>query len=247
MARIRSIKPEFWVSEQIADCSPNARLTFVGMWTFSDDNGVHPAKPKTLKAELYPMDDVTSTSVAGWVNELINVGLVIPFEHAGTSYWHITGWGKHQKIDRPSYKYPAPPESSNSPTPQQPLDEDSSNARRAPPPGVDRIGVDRKGVEIASSPKARSTPAKKAAKTTIPLDFSVSERVRVWAAKNGHLHLDRHLEHFKSKAIAKAYSYADWDEGFMGAIRDDWAKVNSGSHGTARNGLDSDEVFGGAP
>jgi hypothetical protein len=203
MARIRSIKPEFWVSEQIAECSPNARLTFVGMWTFSDDNGVHPAKPKTLKAELYPMDDVTSNSVAGWVNELINVGLVIPFEHAGTSYWHITGWGKHQKIDRPSYKYPTPPESSNSPTPQQPLDEDSSNARRAPPPGVDRIGKDRKGVEIqrmfaevwSAYPKKSAKPAAekafKAAKVdehtlgTILADIESRKACDDWKKENG--------------------------------------------------------------
>ena len=31
MARIRSIKPEFWVSEQVAECSTSARLTFVGL------------------------------------------------------------------------------------------------------------------------------------------------------------------------------------------------------------------------
>lgn len=31
MARIRSIKPEFWVSEQIGECSTNARLTFIGL------------------------------------------------------------------------------------------------------------------------------------------------------------------------------------------------------------------------
>jgi len=50
MARIRTIKPEFWVSEQVGECSPNARLLFIGMWNFCDDRGVHPAKPnRSLK------------------------------------------------------------------------------------------------------------------------------------------------------------------------------------------------------
>ena len=48
MARIRSIKPQFWTSEQIADCSSNARLLFIGLWNFCDDCGVHPASPARL-------------------------------------------------------------------------------------------------------------------------------------------------------------------------------------------------------
>jgi hypothetical protein len=175
MARIRSIKPEFWVSEQIAECSTSARLTFVGLWTFSDDNGVHPAKPKTLKAELFPMDDTSSAEVATWMQELIRAGLVAEFEVGGERFWHITGWAKHQKIDRPSYKYPAPPEhqasqigvqnfddpsakagaetGGESPSIRLPLDDDSSNARRAPPPGVEWSGVE--SIGDAHSPNAR--------------------------------------------------------------------------------------------
>ena len=57
MARIRTIKPEFWLSEQVARCSREARLTFVGMWNFADDRGVHPATPRLLKAALYGLDD----------------------------------------------------------------------------------------------------------------------------------------------------------------------------------------------
>jgi hypothetical protein len=132
MARIRSVKPEFWVSEQVGECSPSARLTFIGLWNFCDDQGVHPAKPKTLKAELYPMDDITAQQVGEWVRELIDVGLVIEFEASedGDRYWHVTGWSRHQKIDRPSFKHPAPPS------------EDSANDRRAESPSARRIKVD---------------------------------------------------------------------------------------------------------
>jgi hypothetical protein len=212
MARIRSIKPEFWVSEQIAECSTSARLTFVGMWAFCDDNGVHPAKPKTLKAELFPMDDFSSSDVEGWVQELVKVGLVAKFNHEGVEFWHVTGWAKHQKIDRPSYKYPAPPAAQTGGQPQQKLDEPSANAatetegqsartrqsldedstktRRAPPPGVESIGVESIGVEKAASPKARRAPAMKP-KTTMPSAFTVSDAVKAWAASKGFGDLDR--------------------------------------------------------
>lgn len=126
MARIRSIKPEFWVSEQLAECSHSARLAFIGMLTFSDDRGVHPAKAKKLKAEVFPMDVCSSEEVGSWVDQLISVGLVAEFEHQGDRYWHVTGWAKHQRIDRPSFKYPAPPSAGESNT-RQPLAEASAS------------------------------------------------------------------------------------------------------------------------
>lgn len=110
MARIRTIKPEFWVSEQVGECSPNARLLFIGMWNFCDDRGVHPAKPKTLRAEVFPQDEgITSSMVVAWVDELLLAGLIVVFDSDGAAYWHVTGWSKHQRIDRPSNKHPAPP------------------------------------------------------------------------------------------------------------------------------------------
>lgn len=245
MARIRSIKPEFWVSEQIAECSTNARLTFVGLWNFCDDQGVHPAKPKTLKAELYPMDDITAAQVGEWVGELIATGLVREFEapEDGKRYWHVTGWDRHQKIDRPSYKHPAPPSQNStsprradSPSPQRAsVDEDSSNDRRAPPPGVDRKGVDRKGVE-GDSPKARVPANAKRAKTSMPSDFGISDRVKSWATEKGFDRVDAHLESFKAKCAANGYTYADWDAAFMNAIRDDWAKLRSAGRSASPGG-----------
>jgi hypothetical protein len=166
MARIRTVKPEFWVSEQIAECSPNARLTFIGLWNFCDDNGVHPAKPKTLKAELYPMDDFSAADVAGWMRELVGAGLVVEYEVDGELFWHVTGWAKHQKIDRPSAKYPVPPALSDStttrraalPSDRETFDESSPNARPAPPPGMEGNGKEGNG-DDGDSPDARPDAA----------------------------------------------------------------------------------------
>ena len=58
MPRNRMIKSEFWTSEQIIFCSPLARLLFIGLWNFADDNGVHPASYIKIKAEVFPGDNI---------------------------------------------------------------------------------------------------------------------------------------------------------------------------------------------
>lgn len=105
MARIRTIKPEFWTSEQVMECSPLARLLFIGMWNFCDDGGNHPDAEKTLKALIFPGDDIDSSSVRRLLDELSERGLLTFYEHDGKRYLHVNGW-RHQKIDRPTFKHP---------------------------------------------------------------------------------------------------------------------------------------------
>ena len=115
MARIRTTKPEFWTSEQITECSVNARLMFLGMWNFCDDEGRHVASTKRLKMEVYPGDGFTDKQIRTWMNELIAQGLVLEYDvnpdddkSQVVSYWQVTGW-HHQKINRPQEsKIPGP-------------------------------------------------------------------------------------------------------------------------------------------
>lgn len=145
MARIRSIKPEFWTSEQVADCSPTARLLFVGMWNFCDDQGVHPASPKRLKMEVFPADAFTLEQIEGWIDELREAGLIVEYTAEGQDFWAVTGW-HHQKIEKRTNKYPAPPDrkiADHSSTVLQPLDEPSPPERK----GEESNGEDGSGVE----------------------------------------------------------------------------------------------------
>lgn len=106
MARIRTIKPEICTSSQFVECSTNARLLFVLMLCFFDDEGNHPANCKRLKMEIFPADDFTLTDIHDMMKEIISNGLVVEYEAEGQLYWHITGFTKHQKVDRPNPKYP---------------------------------------------------------------------------------------------------------------------------------------------
>lgn len=67
-------------------------------------------------------------------------------------------------------------------------------------------------------------------KVTMPTDFTISDRVRAWAQAKGYDRVDEHFEVFVSKARQYGLKYVDWDEAFMGAIRDDWAKFRGSSN-----------------
>lgn len=106
MARIRTIKPEFWTSEQVVECSPTARLLFIGLWNFCDDGGVHPASVKRIKMEVFPADQMDDEEVKTLLRELIDAGLLLHYEAEDKEYYQVTGW-KHQKIDKPNFRYPS--------------------------------------------------------------------------------------------------------------------------------------------
>jgi hypothetical protein len=136
MARNRMIKPEFWSSEQVVECSTTARLLFIGLWNFSDDAGNHPASLRRMKLEIFPGDEFTLDQIGKWLAELISVGLVEVFTH-------ITGW-HHQRIEKPSYKYPPPLNGDlNSTTVRRPFDDRSEPKERK--------GKEKKGKEKNSS------------------------------------------------------------------------------------------------
>lgn len=136
MSRIRSIKPDFWTSEQILECSLNARLLFIGLWNFCDDAGRHPFSAKQVKAEVFPAEDMSSENVLGLLRELSENDLIRVYVVDNKEYCYVTGW-KHQRIDKPQQpRYPEPNENH------------STNVLGTLPPdriGKDKIGEDKKG------------------------------------------------------------------------------------------------------
>jgi hypothetical protein len=157
MARIRSIKPEFWVSDQVTECSIPARLLFVGLWTFCDDGGRMPFSTKRLKKQIFPADDISSDDIRRMLDELSSNALGEPmvklYDVDGKQYLQITGWAKHQRIDRPSYQFP----DQNGVIPKN----SGQYARRSLDGGVessrvDLKRVDRKGRESNRTNRARA-------------------------------------------------------------------------------------------
>ena len=103
--RIRTIKPEFWRSEDIAALSIEDRLLFIGLWSYVEDNGVGRDEPQLIQCDLYPLDTFTEASLRthGGLMRLSQQGLITRFEGPdGRRYLQINSWDKHQKINRPS-------------------------------------------------------------------------------------------------------------------------------------------------
>ncbi|MGV9790980.1 hypothetical protein [Streptomyces sp. NPDC003435] len=104
MARIRTIKPEAFVSESLAEVTVEAERTFFGMLTQADDHGRHRDNAAIIAGLLWPLRaEHTSVHVEDDLHQLANAGLVCRYTGCdGRRYLHIVTWSDHQKIDRPS-------------------------------------------------------------------------------------------------------------------------------------------------
>lgn len=93
MARIRTVKPEFFTSEQIVELSPMARLFFIATWCEADREGRMTWRPRTFKLRYFPADDCDIDALA---RELIASGLVVPY---GDGLAYIPSFARHQHVN----------------------------------------------------------------------------------------------------------------------------------------------------
>lgn len=102
MARIRTVKPEFWCDEKLSECSLSARLTFIGLWTFADDEGRLDHQPARLRMQIYPCGSVSLGKIREFLGELSERSLIRIYVVDGKEYIDIPNFTKHQKINRPT-------------------------------------------------------------------------------------------------------------------------------------------------
>jgi hypothetical protein len=172
MARIRTIKPEFWTDIALMECSLNARLLFIGTWNFADDAGNLDRSAKQIKARVFPGDTIDCEPL---LRELLVAELLIEYSVSGKNYLHVPGFTKHQVINRPS-------------KPQCPDYEDSLRVQG----GLTLEGKGREGRGVegkGDSPRSRSVPSKVASpenqtptennKTSVVLSEGTGENLEI--------------------------------------------------------------------
>ena len=119
--RIRSIKPEFWRSDDIDALSIPDRLLFIGLWSYVDDNGVGLFSLKDIVGDLFAGDmlrdsNETLIRVKEGLKALFERGLIEIYSQDGSTYLAITNWGKHQRVPNPNKpRYPRPSADSETP------------------------------------------------------------------------------------------------------------------------------------
>lgn len=225
MARARNIKPAIMDNEELAELEPLTRLLFIYLWMLADRDGKLEDRPKRIAAQALPYD--RAADVGAMLDDLHKAGFIARYEAQGTACIQIVNFAKHQAphVREQASELPCHGGGSAKEVQKHNLGSDESSPRSPDsliPDSLIPDSVPTAHVAVAPHP---TSAKKRSAKTPIPEGFSVSERVSTWATEKGFDRLAEHLDSFKRKAVAKGYTYASWDDAFMEAIREDWAKL----------------------
>ncbi|NUQ28008.1 MAG: hypothetical protein HOQ35_05785 [Acidobacteriaceae bacterium] len=151
MARIRTIKPDFFKHEDLFDLEQETglpvRIAFAGLWTVADRDGRFEWKPRTLTTDVLPHDPVDFAQV---LQALETRGFLNTYEVDGRRYGVIPSWDRHQVINNRESQsvLPPPPQLDNASATceSRVQDADEDSLVHAPAEGKGREG-ERKGRE----------------------------------------------------------------------------------------------------
>lgn len=92
----RILKDSICQSEKIDRLSPEAECLYYRFMVQCDDYGTYKADPRIIKSMCYPLKDgMTSTKIEKLLNELIDTGLIMPYESDDKRYLYFLNWTKH--------------------------------------------------------------------------------------------------------------------------------------------------------
>ena len=100
MARIRTVKPEFFRHERLQDleiANPGSypMMVFAGLWGHCDKAGRFEYRPRQLKLDILPFLPFEMEST---LRLLESAGFVRRYEVDGKTYGEIPSFGKHQRL-----------------------------------------------------------------------------------------------------------------------------------------------------
>lgn len=101
MARIRTIKPEFWRDEDLSSISAEAALLAIGLLNYADDEGYFSANIKLIECDVFPLRNLSSI-VPVLLQELSGIGYIRLFDGSDNKqYGQVANFVKHQVISKP--------------------------------------------------------------------------------------------------------------------------------------------------
>ena len=193
MARIRTIKPEFFTSEDIVALSPFGRLLYIALWCEADRDGRMQWKPRTFKMRYFPADDC---DIDGLCEELVNGGLVrlygegLAFIPAFTTHQHINPRESGSQLPAPDQKFTRGPRVND------------ASARASDVQG----GREGKGKERKTRDASTDPPGFPAFWSAYPCHKARDDAVKAWLKANP----DDSLQASILKAVASQRQGEDW-------------------------------------
>lgn len=100
MGRIRTIKPEFFLHEGLFDLELETglpiRVSFAGLWTVCDREGRFKWRPRQLKTQILPYDELEFSRV---LDALMTRAFIVKYTVDGVDYGYVPGFLDHQVIN----------------------------------------------------------------------------------------------------------------------------------------------------
>lgn len=93
MSRIRTIKPDFFLNDILAELPCFDRLLFIGLWTLADREGRLEDRSRKIKAAVLPYDDY---DVDKSLTRLAEKGFITRYKAGNDNYIQINNFLKHQ-------------------------------------------------------------------------------------------------------------------------------------------------------
>lgn len=113
MARMRSLKPEFFADEELGTLTTrDERLLYAGLWGLADEFSRLRGNPVYIRGQIFPYDeDLTDADVDAMLSTLEKLGKLVRYKVGASNYIYLKNLAKHQRLDSdkvPS-RLPAPP------------------------------------------------------------------------------------------------------------------------------------------
>ena len=116
MARIRSIKPDFFLDYPLAKLDPRVRLFFIGLWCQADKAGRLRDEPEKLKVQILPWDDIAAETCL----VALTPSFIVRYEAEGLRLIQVKSW-RHQKPHHTESPSVLPPPTQEAYTVETPL------------------------------------------------------------------------------------------------------------------------------
>jgi hypothetical protein len=215
----RIVREGILTSERVNQLSPAGEVFYRRLMSVVDDYGRFDGRHVMLKVSCFPLrvDSVREADIPRWIAECEKAGLIVLYAVNAKPYVELLDFRQRTRAKESRY----PPRPGAGQLPCGCLTHDGHVTDRCLTHAHGDGDGDGDGDGAA---RKRAVPLRKA---PLPTDFEISDRVRAWAAGRGVGMLERHFEHFVGTAKAKGYTYVDWDEAFMNAIRKNWAAIDA--------------------
>lgn len=218
MARIRNIKPAFFKDSDLYDAEKATglplRVAYAGLWTVADRAGRFKWKPREIKTDVLPYDDVDMEAVLAG---LVRAGKILKYSIASVDYGLVKNFEKHQFINRNEAQSVIP----------EPIDtEQNSNAQSKIVSHCEYTGTsdtDTDGLTqtlvVAAVPLTPTKPARRVT-STIPENFPTAEDMQAacayWAERDrADLSVQDEARAFIAHHKSHASRMADWGQAWV--------------------------------